>query len=152
MGNYRSQGDFIASRKQLHRMALIVTLLKKRSWVKMKTIKNALDATEFSTGAYLGCGNRTIQRDIGDIQNFLQNQGSATGEIQEIVYDKYRNGYRLETRLSRRLEAKEILAAGKILLESRALVKSELFPIIYKLLELCGDKSEKKMQKAGLIG
>lgn len=97
-----------------------------------------------------GVSSRTIQRDIGDIQNFLQNQGSATGEIQEIVYDKYRNGYRLETRLSRRLEAKEILAAGKILLESRALVKSELFSIIYKLLELCGDKSEKKMLESFL--
>ena len=68
MKNSRSQAVFIASRKQLHRMALIVTLLKKKNWVKMKTIKNELDSTEFSTGAYLGCGNRTIQRDIAALK------------------------------------------------------------------------------------
>ncbi len=89
MGNYRSQGDFIASRKQLHRMALIVTLLKKRSWVKMKTIKNALDATEFSTGAYLGCGNRTIQRDIAA----LKQEYSAP-----ILYSKRECAYSLTDR------------------------------------------------------
>ena len=42
------------------------------------------------------------------------------------------------------MEAREILAAGKILLESRALVKTELFPIIYKLLELCSDEAERR--------
>lgn len=59
-----SQNRFIASRKQLHRMSAIVALLKKNNSVTMKKIKNELDATEFSEGAYLGCGNRTIQRDI----------------------------------------------------------------------------------------
>ena len=59
-----SQSKFIASRKQLHRMAEIVAILKKRPWVTMKKIKDALDATEFTDGAYLACGNRTIQRDI----------------------------------------------------------------------------------------
>lgn len=92
-----------------------------------------------------GVSLRTIQRDMADIQNFLQNQESSTGEIQEIVFDKAKNGYRLETKKNKNLEAREILAAGKILLESRALVKTELFPIIYKLLELCSDEAEKKM-------
>lgn len=59
-----SQSKFIASRRQLHRMAAIVVLLKKREWVTMKKIKEELDATEFTDGAYLACGNRTIQRDI----------------------------------------------------------------------------------------
>lgn len=62
--NSNSQSKFIASRKQLHRMAEIVAILKKRPWVKMKKIKDTLDATEFTDGAYLACGNRTIQRDI----------------------------------------------------------------------------------------
>lgn len=59
-----SQSKFIASRRQLHRMAAIVVLLKKREWVTMKKIKEELDTTEFTDGAYLACGNRTIQRDI----------------------------------------------------------------------------------------
>lgn len=62
--NNNSKSKFIASRRQLHRMAAIVVLLKKREWVTMKKIKEELDATEFTDGAYLACGNRTIQRDI----------------------------------------------------------------------------------------
>ena len=104
-----------------------------------KIINKSQEAERF------GVSLRTIQRDVADIQNFLQNQESSTGEIQEIVFDKAKNGYRLETKRNKNLEAREILAAGKILLESRALVKTELFPIIYKLLELCSDEAEKKM-------
>lgn len=89
MANGRLQTGFIASRKQLHRMALIVTLLKKKSWVTMKTIKNALDATEFSMGTYLGCGNRTIQRDIAA----LKQEYSAP-----IIYSKHECAYSLTNR------------------------------------------------------
>ena len=92
-----------------------------------------------------GVASRTIQRDIAEIQNFLQNCENATGEIQEIVFDKKKGGYRLETKYHSNLEPKEILAVGKILLESRALVKTELFPIIYKMLGLCSDEKDKKL-------
>lgn len=43
-----------------------------------------------------GVTSRTIQRDITDIQTFLQNQFMETGNIQEIVYDKKVGGYRLQ--------------------------------------------------------
>lgn len=92
-----------------------------------------------------GVAPRTIQRDIADIQNFLQNCENTTGEIQEIVFDKKKGGYRLETKYHSNLEPQEILAVGKILLESRALMKTELFPIIYKMLGLCSDEKDKKM-------
>ena len=36
----------------------------------------------------LGVSPRTIQRDISDIQCFLQNQNAESGEVQEIVFDK----------------------------------------------------------------
>lgn len=88
---------------------------------------------------------RTIQRDIADIQCFLQNQNIESGEVQEVVYDKAAKGYILQTKYKNQLEAKEILAVTKILLESRALMKSELFPVIYKLIALCGEESELKM-------
>lgn len=88
---------------------------------------------------------RTIQRDIADIQSFLQNQGAATGEVQEVVYDKGKGGYVLRTNDQKQMEAKEVLAVIKVLLESRALMKSELFPIIQKLLGFCSDESEAKV-------
>ncbi len=88
--------------------------------------------------------SRTIQRDISDVQSFLRNQCSETGEVQEIVYDRKSGGYRLETKYQSRLEPKELLAACKVLLESRSLVKDELFPIIRKMLKLCVDTSEEK--------
>ena len=80
---------------------------------------------------------RTIQRDIADIQCFLQDQASETGEIQEVIFDRKINGYRLEKKIKSEFEPKELLAVCKILLESRALVKEELFPILHKLMRCC---------------
>ena len=88
---------------------------------------------------------RTIQRDIADIQCFLQNQHVDSGEVQEIVYDKNVGGYVLRTRYNNQLEGKEILAIAKVLLDSRSLMKSELFPIIHKLIGLCADEAEEKL-------
>lgn len=90
-----------------------------------------------------GVTQRTIQRDIVDIQCFLQNQGNVTGEVQEIIFDKKIGGYRLETRYSERLKSEELLTVCKVLLESRSLVKEEMFPIIRKLLQSCADEEDK---------
>ena len=104
-----------------------------------KIINKSEEASKYSVAT------RTIQRDIADIQSFLQNCSSTTGEVQEIVFDKKKGGYRLETKYHSNLEPKEILAVGKILLESRALMKAELFPIIYKMLSLCSNEKDKKL-------
>ncbi len=77
---------------------------------------------------------RTIQRDIADIQCFLQDQSNERAEIQTITFDRKTGGYRLETKIKNDLEPEELLSVCKILLESRALVKDEMFPVIYKLL------------------
>lgn len=90
---------------------------------------------------------RTIQRDISDIQCFLQNQNNETGEVQEIVYDRCLGGYRLETKAENRLKPKELLAICKVLLESRSLTKEEMFPIINKLLNTCNKEEEKRLVK-----
>lgn len=90
---------------------------------------------------------RTIQRDIGDIQCFLQNQGSETGEIQEIVFDRKEGGYRLETKLQAQPGPEELLAVCKILLESRALVKEEMFPVVHKLVNSCCRKEDRRILK-----
>ena len=90
---------------------------------------------------------RTIQRDIADIQCFLQNRSSETGEIEEIVFDKGAGGYRLETKICNHLSKEEVLAVCKILLESRALVKAEILPIIYKLLGCLSEEKDRKFVK-----
>lgn len=104
-----------------------------------KVIRKSAEAERF------GVSLRTIQRDIADIQTFLQDQAHETGEIREIIFDRAKNGYRLETKQHTGLGAREILAAGKIMLESRALVKEELFPIIHQLCCLCSDEKDRKL-------
>lgn len=97
--------------------------------------------------AKYGVTPRTIQRDIVDIQCFLQNQGNETGEAQEIVFDWKSGGYRMETKYETNLDQKELLAVCKVLLESRSLVKDEMFPIINKLIRSCSNEEEKNSLK-----
>lgn len=106
--------------------------------MKGKIVKKSEESIKF------GVSTRTIQRDIADVQNYFQNINSETGEIKEIVFDRYQNGYRLETKIKTQLSEKEILAVCKILLESRALVKEEMFPVINKLVGTVNDEEEKK--------
>ena len=104
-----------------------------------KIIDKERESNEYNVSA------RTIQRDIADIQCFLQNQNADSGEVQEIVYDKNAGGYVLRTRYNNQLGEKEILAMAKVLLDSRSLMKSEMFPIIHKLIGLCADEAEAKL-------
>lgn len=82
---------------------------------------------------YYGVGEKTIQRDIEDIRNYLADRRDAHVSA-TIQYDRGANGYRL-TRFEREwLTNQETLALCKILLESRALEKTELRGLIEKLL------------------
>lgn len=94
-----------------------------------------------------GVTERTIQRDIEDIRCFLQNLSNETGEIQEVASDRQSGGYRLEMKVQTHLNEKEVLAICKVLLDSRSLVKEEMFPIIHKLLDCCSDDKERKLVK-----
>ncbi len=82
---------------------------------------------------YYGVGEKTIQRDIEDIRNYLADRRDAHVST-TIEYDRTAKGYRL-TRFEREwLTNQETLALCKILLESRALEKAELRGLIEKLL------------------
>ena len=85
-----------------------------------------------------GVAVRTIQRDITDMQCFLQEQASLFGEIQEIVYDKTAGGYILQTRKSNKLDEKDLLTVARALMESHATTKREWYQIVHKLIYLCG--------------
>lgn len=95
-----------------------------------------------------GVTSRTIQRDISDIQCFLQNRENEIGEIQEVVFDRKSGGYRMETRTCSQIKGRELLAVCKVMLESRSLVKEELFPIINKLILLCSSDKDKELLKS----
>lgn len=86
------------------------------------------------------CSLRSIQRDIEDLRTFFHNQSDASGVVQDIVYDKKLKGYKLVPPLRNVLSNKEVFAVLKILLESRSLSKSELEPILDKLIDCCVPK------------
>jgi len=85
----------------------------------------------------------SVQRDIDSIRDFLSEQFVAQGTVQTIEYDKRANGYRLVTQNSASLSPREVLAACKILLESRAFTKEQASQYLQTVLELCVPPQEK---------
>jgi len=94
-----------------------------------------------------GVNERSIQRDIDDIRNFLDVDSERTGIINSVVYDRVDKGYRLETLYKLRLRNSEILALCKILLDSRAFTKAEMVEMLDKLITCCVPKSNQKLVK-----
>lgn len=83
------------------------------------------------------CSLRSIQRDIEDLRSFFADRSETTGVVQELIYDKKLNAYRLVPPLRNLLTNEETFAVLKVLLESRSLTKAELFPILEKLISCC---------------
>ena len=87
---------------------------------------------------------RSVQRDLDELRNFFSEQRLKDGNDQDLIYDQKHKGYRLVQAGEETLNNSEIFAICKILLESRSLVKEELFPIMDKLLALCSTEKERK--------
>ena len=77
---------------------------------------------------------RSIQRDLEDIRVYFANDPESN---RELVYDRSQKGYVLVQNQKKSLTNSEVLTVCKILLESRSLVKEEMYPIIDKLLQCC---------------
>lgn len=103
-----------------------------------KTVSKAKEARNYNVN------ERTIQRDIDDIRNFLESDAENTGIINSIIYDRIDKGYRLEQIRQPKLTNGEILAICKILLDSRALLKNEMQGILDKLISCCVPKENQK--------
>ena len=88
---------------------------------------------------------RSIQRDIDDIRNFLDNEAANGGYINSVIYDRAKKGYRLERIYKMKLSNSEVLAVCKILLESRAFTKKEMKEILDKLISCCVPESNQKL-------
>ena len=94
-----------------------------------------------------GVNEKSIQRDIEHIRNFLDNDSERTGLVNTIVYDRAAKGYRLETLYQIRLQNAEVLALCKILLDSRAFTKDEMVSMLDKLITCCVPKVNQKRVK-----
>ena len=82
---------------------------------------------------------KSIQRDIGSLRNFLEEEHNN----QTVIYDKRLGGYRLDTQVGK-LSNGEILAVCKILLESRSLPKKDMDRLLEKLVQCCVPDTNKK--------
>lgn len=97
--------------------------------------------------AIYGVNERSIQRDVNDIRDFLELDAGETGVVNSVVYDRMQKGYRLESVYRAKLTNPEVLAICKILLDSRAFVKEEMTQMINKLIDCCVPQSNQKTVK-----
>ena len=88
---------------------------------------------------------RSIQRDIDDIRNFLEETDDPVNVYNTVIYDRSAKGYRLEYIYRMKLSNSEVLAICKILLDSRAFTKKEMSDILKRLIECCVPKSNQKL-------
>ena len=91
---------------------------------------------------------RTIQRDIDDIRAFLYMQNSEGNGLDEIIYDKKLKRFRLETSKPKYLTKEQVLSVCKILLDSRAFVKSDMEDILDTIVGICQDNEDRKIIKS----
>lgn len=92
-----------------------------------------------------GVNEKSIQRDINTIRNFLDLDISSQGFVNSVIYDRDKKGYRLEQVYRAKLSNSEVLAVCKILLDSRAFTKKEMEGMLEKLIECCVPKSSQKL-------
>ena len=100
---------------------------------------------KFQAATDFGVDERSIQRDIDDIRNFLEVNADSSGFYNTIVYDRNEKGYRLDHIYKMKLTNSEILALCKILLDSRSLTKEEMTDILDKLIACCVPKDNQKL-------
>jgi predicted DNA-binding transcriptional regulator YafY len=93
-----------------------------------------------------GVSEKTIQRDIEDLREYLACTHFDEGEV-SIVYDRSRSGYYLVRMEREWLTNEEVLAVCKILLESRAFCKREIESLVKKLLAQVTPDDRKKVEE-----
>ena len=94
-----------------------------------------------------GVNDRSIQRDIDDIRDYLENRTEDDGVLNSVIYDRERKGYRLEQIYKIRLTNAEVFAVCKILLDSRAFTKKEMSDMLARLVDSCVPESNRKLVK-----
>lgn len=88
---------------------------------------------------------KSIQRDIEDIREYLDAQFAQTGNENRLIYDHTQRGYRLERSGRMMLSNEEVLAVAKILLDSRALTRTEMMDMLDRLVVCCVPPENRKL-------
>lgn len=88
---------------------------------------------------------RSIERDISDIRNYLDYEARETGICNYVTYDAEAKGYRMDVIYKMKFTNPEVLAIAKILLDSRAFTKKEMEDMLDRLIKCCVPKSNQKL-------
>lgn len=106
-------------------------------------VNKAFEANRF------GVNEKSIQRDIDEIRNYLS-QSTVDGYVivGEVVYDRVEKGYRLEQIDNKKFSNSELLAVCKILLDGRAFTKQQMNSMIDRLIECCAPKKNREIVKS----
>lgn len=104
-------------------------------------INKVTEATNYNVN------ERSIQRDIDDIRNYLDQQGTEDGIMNSVEYGRQVKGYRLKQIYKLKFTNPEILAICKILLDSRAFTKKEMQGVLAKLIDSCVPEDNQKLVK-----
>ena len=98
------------------------------------------------TAQYYGVNERSIQRDIEDIRLFCRDgMALRDGVVCDVIYDTTEKGYRMEGGQLPKLSNSEVLALCKILLDSRAFVKTEMADMLHKVIACCVPESNQAL-------
>lgn len=124
-------------RKEKDKVGRILTIYSKL--MNGNVVNKSEEAVNF------GVNERSIQRDIDDIRNYLEQEAVDDGIINEVVYDREKKGYRLDQIYKIKLTNDEILAICKILLDSRAFIKTEMQDMISRLVGCCVPENNRKL-------
>lgn len=96
-----------------------------------KTINKREEAGKF------GVDERTVQRDLDDIRAFLSDRTQKEADMRKVVYNRAMEGFVMDGTENFFMSNKEVLAVGRILLESGAFTKKEINTILDKLIAGC---------------
>lgn len=110
-------------------------------------LKNGYLVSKSEEALNYGVNERSIQRDIDDIRNYLEVDGEKVGCINSVIYDRIGKGYRLEQIYKMKFSNSEVLAICKILLDSRAFTKKEMTSMLDGLISCCVPKTNQQLVK-----
>jgi len=94
---------------------------------------------------YFQVNEKSIQRDIEDIREYLDAQYAQNGNGNKLVYDHKQHGYHLERSERMMLSNEEVLAVTKILLDSRAFTRAEMMDMLDRIVTCCVPPKNRKL-------
>ena len=110
-----------------------------KRFLEGKTVNKSDAAKEFDVS------ERSIQRDIKVIRDFLSDQVLKGDVENDIIYEDKAKSYYMVRTSQMAFTKEEVLAISKILLESRAFTKKEMMRILDKLLACCVSPKDRKI-------